>query len=167
MAAGLLGSIAPDLDMIYFYLFDHRQHHHHIYWTHIPFYWMIVLGISFLYIRFVNAKYLPILFVFATNIVFHLFADTIVGDIWWLLPFVDKPYAAFTVPALYKPWWLNFILHWSFLIEIILTFTALYVFTRSFILKKRLRPAIPPGPLKLDGAFHASGKSKVKNESYS
>ncbi len=39
MLVGLSGSIAPDLDMIYFYLVDNRQHHHHTYWTHIPFYW--------------------------------------------------------------------------------------------------------------------------------
>ncbi|VTR68827.1 hypothetical protein DESC_720205 [Desulfosarcina cetonica] len=37
--------------MIYFYIFDHRQHHHHTYWTHIPLYWAIVLVFPFLLLR--------------------------------------------------------------------------------------------------------------------
>ena len=36
MALGLIGSLLPDVDMLYFYLIDNRQHLHHGYWTHIP-----------------------------------------------------------------------------------------------------------------------------------
>lgn len=39
---GLIASVLPDVDMIYFYWIDHRQHVHHAYWTFI-FEIMIVL----------------------------------------------------------------------------------------------------------------------------
>ncbi len=125
--AGLLGSIIPDFDMIYFYLFDNCQHHHHTYWIHIPFYWCIILGLSILVLWFTKKEYLPFLSIFGINIFIHLFVDTIVGDIWWLYPLLNKPYSLFSVPALYNTWWVNFILHWSFIIEIIIMFVALYI----------------------------------------
>ncbi len=129
--AGIFGSILPDLDMFYFYIFDHRQHHHHTYWIHIPIYWGIILLFSFLILYISKKSFLPILGIFGMNVFFHFLADSIVGDIWWLSPFIDKPYSFFTVPAIYKPWWLNFIFHWSFLLEIFITFTAIYVFIKS------------------------------------
>lgn len=39
MLWGLRGSIAPDLDMLYFRLIDHQQTHHHEYVTHWPILW--------------------------------------------------------------------------------------------------------------------------------
>jgi inner membrane protein len=127
MASGIIGSIAPDFDMLYFYLFDHRQHHHHTYWTHIPLFWVSMLVTLFISIRILDNKALtPIWAIFGTNVFLHLFADTIVGDIWWLSPMVDKPYALFTVPAIYHPWWLNFIFHWSFFVEILIFASAGY-----------------------------------------
>jgi hypothetical protein len=57
--------------------------------------------------------------------------DSIVGDIWWFAPFIDKPYALFTVPAIYTPWWLNFILHWSFMLELVFVFCAVALWRRE------------------------------------
>ena len=54
MCTGLLGSIFPDLDMFYFYFIDHRQHGHHCYWTHTPFYWITLL--LFVYVIAVIVK---------------------------------------------------------------------------------------------------------------
>jgi hypothetical protein len=34
--ASILGALMPDIDMLYFHLVDHRQHHHHSYFTHFP-----------------------------------------------------------------------------------------------------------------------------------
>jgi inner membrane protein len=61
----------------------------------------------------------------------HLCLDSIVGDIWWLAPFVDRPFSLFTVPALYQPWWLNFLLHWSFGLELGLVVWAVFVWQRG------------------------------------
>ncbi|MFH2043848.1 MAG: metal-dependent hydrolase [Pseudomonadota bacterium] len=118
--AGILGALAPDLDMLYFHLVDHRQHHHHTYWTHYPIVWGILLLISLVLLKTMRLSNRPVfMFIFSLNGLIHMFIDTIVGDIWWFAPFIDKPFALFTVPALYKPWWLNFILHWSFVLEIV------------------------------------------------
>lgn len=132
VGAGILGAIAPDLDMLYFYLVDHRQHHHHTYWPHFPIVWIILLLISTAWFysgRGENRAILAIVFSF--NGLIHMLLDSIVGDIWWLAPFVDKPFAFFTVPALYKPWWLNFLFHWSFALEIAVVVCALYLWRRG------------------------------------
>jgi inner membrane protein len=130
--AGLLGAIAPDLDMFYFYLVDHRLHHHHTYFTHFPLVWGALLLLAALWLHVKKARPMAALaFIFALNGSLHLLLDTIVGDIWWLAPFVDKPFSLFTVPALYQPWWLNFLLHWSFAIEVGVLLTAAALWYRS------------------------------------
>ena len=35
-----------------------------------------------------------------------------------LAPFVDQRFALVKVTARYKPWWLNFVVHWVFLVEL-------------------------------------------------
>lgn len=127
--AALAGSVFPDLDMLYFYLLDHRQHHHHRYWTHLPIFWLIVLPAVLLVLRSARREVAFILSaVFGANVALHLLLDSIVGHIWWLYPFVDTPFSLATVPAAYKPWWLSFVLHWSFLLEVALLAAATYVY---------------------------------------
>lgn len=117
---GVLGAIAPDFDMFYFYLVDNRQHHHHTYWPHYPALWLVLLALAGIWFKSAKDKSRAALaLIFSMNGFIHMLLDTIVGDIWWFAPFVDKPFAFFTVQAVYKPWWLNFILHWSFALEIL------------------------------------------------
>lgn len=116
---GLLGSVSPDFDMLYFHLIDHRQHHHHSYASHFPIVWIPLLALSILLLRLKPRRPFAVFaFVFCLGGFIHLLLDSIVGDIWWLAPFIDKPFALATVPAKFHPWWLNFILHWSFGLEI-------------------------------------------------
>ena len=72
-----------------------------------------------------NSKVAPLAFMFCLAGFGHMLLDSIVGDIWWLAPFVNQPFVLFTVPALYQPWWLNFILHWSFGLELLLGLWAM------------------------------------------
>ncbi|MNE81945.1 hypothetical protein D3C80_1786290 [compost metagenome] len=72
----------------------------------------------------------PAALVFSLGGILHLLLDSFVGDIWWLAPFVDQPFALFSVPAVFKPWWLNFILHWSFAVELAIWLWALLIFRR-------------------------------------
>src|SRR5262249_26358818 len=65
--------------------------------------------------------------IFSFNGFVHLLLDSIVGRIWWLAPFVDRPFSLFTVHGTYKPWWLNFMLHWSFALEIALLISAAWL----------------------------------------
>lgn len=131
---GLFGSIAPDLDMFYFYLIDGRQHHHHTYWSHYPIVWFTLLLVALLYHRFAAPKeqvksLYACVFLFMGCI--HLLLDSIVGDVWWLMPFIDRPFALAIVPARFEPWWLNFILHGSFLLEIGIIAWAVYLWRNS------------------------------------
>lgn len=131
--ASLAGSLAPDLDMIYFHLIDHRQHHHHAYPSHFPIVWLAMLALSLVWMYRARQKNTPVLVVvFALNGFIHLILDSIVGDIWWLAPFVDRPFSVFQVPAIRQPWWLNFVGHWTFGIEVALTLAALYLWRRPF-----------------------------------
>jgi inner membrane protein len=130
--AGVLGAYVPDLDMLYFHLVDHRQHHHHTYWIHFPIVWASLLLVSVIWLYADRARNSSILaIIFSLNGFIHMLLDSIVGDIWWFAPFVDKPFAFFTVPALYKPWWLNFLLHWSFALELAVVVWAVYLWCRS------------------------------------
>jgi inner membrane protein len=125
---GVLGAIAPDFDMFYFYLIDNRQNHHHTYWPHSPALWLAILVTSSIWFKFAHKKSgAALALIFSINGFIHMLLDSIVGDIWWLAPVIDQPYALFTVEAVYKPWWLNFILHWSFALEILVFFWAIYL----------------------------------------
>ncbi len=128
LLACILGAMAPDLDMLYFYLIDNRQTNHHKYWSHYPVIWL-ALGITTYAIhRAIKYKAVTLFCMFFVGGgLLHLLLDSIVGDIWWFAPFVNKSYALFSVPAVYKPWWLNFILHWSFTFEIIISFVAISI----------------------------------------
>jgi hypothetical protein len=124
----LLGATFPDLDLFYFYLIDHRQHHHHSYFTHFPLLWLILLIVSILWFCLTSPRRTAAFaIIFSLSGFIHLFLDTLVGDIWWFAPFLNKPFALATVPALYHPWWLNFLLHWSFGVEILVICWAIYL----------------------------------------
>lgn len=126
--AGVMGAIAPDLDMIYFYAVDHRQHHHHTYWTHYPILWLCLLSASAIGLRVGQRRiFAALAFVFSLNGVLHMLLDTIVGDIWWFAPFWDRPFALLTVPIVFRPWWLNFFFHWSFVFELCVVLWALII----------------------------------------
>lgn len=129
----LIGSIAPDFDLIYFYFIDNRQHHHHTYWSHYPIVWITLLLSTILYSKLKVTKlkidtYIPYIKIFLFCGLIHLMLDSVVGDIWWLAPFVDKAYALATVPRVFQLWWLNFLIHWSFILELFILLYALKIY---------------------------------------
>lgn len=136
--AGMLGAVAPDIDMFNFYFVDGRQHHHHLYLPHLPVVWLALLVASALWARVARNRAAALLaFVFSLNGMLHMLLDTIAGDIWWLGPWVDRPFAFVTVPARFQPWWLNFLSHWTFLFEILSLLLAILVWHRS---RSRISP---------------------------
>ena len=58
-------------------------------------------------------------------------ASTAPFFVWWFAPFIDKPFALASVPAVYHPWWLNFILHWSFMLEVAILIWAGWLWRRG------------------------------------
>lgn len=90
-ALGLIGSIAPDSGMFYFYLIDHRQHWHHSYCTHWPIFWLSIIAVSAFAgwaMRNRIVAYGGALF--GINGLLHLVLDTHVGHIRWLESFSDQ-----------------------------------------------------------------------------
>jgi len=124
----LLGAVAPDFDIFYFYFIDHSQHHHHKYFSHFPIVWFLLLGLSLFWYKFSKKNAKPALaLIFSLGGCVHMILDSLVGDIWWGAPFIDKPFSIATVPVLYHPWWVNFFLHWSFGFEIFLFIWSVYL----------------------------------------
>ncbi len=135
--AGIFGSVAPDLDMAYFYFVDHRRHLHHTYWTHFPIVWAGLLLISLVWFRASSGgRKGAISTIFTLCGFIHLLLDSIVGNIWWFAPFIDRPFTLFSVPALYRPWWLNFLLNWSFALELVIVAWAVYIWRKGYVAER-------------------------------
>jgi inner membrane protein len=143
LLCGLIGSIAPDLDLLYFYLVDHRQHHHHSYWTHYPVVWLGLTVAAFLYYRYGRQRIKAVLLlVLSFNGFMHMVLDTLVGDISWFAPVSDRAYSLIMVPARFDPWWLNFVLHWSLLVEVVIMATALGIWRKGASGQRWLKNAL-------------------------
>jgi membrane-bound metal-dependent hydrolase YbcI (DUF457 family) len=126
LALGLFGSIAPDLDLLYFYTIDRQQQLHHSYWTHTPFYWLLIalaLGSLALY-RPVRRRATDVLKYLLPGVLLHLILDSVAAEIRWLYPLCLSGYGLVEVPARYSNWILNFVLHWSFALELMLVAAA-------------------------------------------
>ncbi len=116
--AGLLGAVAPDLDMLY-YLID-ASRHHHAFFTHFPAFWGGLLLAAGVWYRLARDKRLAVLAViFALNGVIHLCLDSVAGSIRWLAPFDFQPFAMTTVPRLSGSRRLDYLMHWSSWVELI------------------------------------------------
>lgn len=126
---GVLGSVAPDFDILYFYTIGGRKVVHHSYWTHIPFWWLLI-GFS-LWILFKAKPKNPLvckgLYLFLPNVFIHLILDTISSGIRWFWPITSYEFELITVPARYSPWYLNYFFHWTFVFELFLIGCALAV----------------------------------------
>lgn len=126
---GLVASILPDIDLFYFFYIDHRQTLHHEYWTHWPLLWLALWLLSLIVILILKKRSaLIISTLFFSNLFLHFVLDTYVGGINWLYPFVDHNTFLLNVPARHSFWIANFIFHWTFLVEIIISLAALWIF---------------------------------------
>jgi inner membrane protein len=121
--AGLVGGMVPDIDLVYGSLVDGGRVHHHRYWTHLPLVW---LGISALAwsLRAKTRAWRHVIAVFLLAAWGHLLLDSVAGDIWWLWPWLDIPFSLVTIPSLHSHWWLNYLLHWTFALEVTIVAVA-------------------------------------------
>lgn len=121
--AGMAGGVFPDMDLLYGAWVDGGRVHHHLYWPHLPLVW-VGAGLVFLPARRRLGDTRRRLFgAFMLGGWSHLLLDSVAGDIWWLGPWLDSPFSLINIPASHSPWWLNYLLHWSFGLE--LAFVAL------------------------------------------
>ena len=133
----VVASLAPDTDLAYFYLIDNRAHNHHSYWLHIPIFWLglytLIVSIA---LAFGRKKIIYYASIALAGVLLHLFLDTLTGGILWGLPFSKHYYVFIHVPSTYHWWVLNFIFHWSFLVEIVLSTLAIHSLYKSQKAKK-------------------------------
>ena len=120
---GLICSVLPDLDLIYYYAVDNQQHLHHSYWTHIPAFWVVVFGLLAPIVLF-RPGWRSTYFVALMNIFLHLVLDSIAAEIYWFAPFSRSAFGLVEVPASHSWWVMNFLTHWTFGLEVAVVFAA-------------------------------------------
>jgi inner membrane protein len=127
----LIGSIFPDVDMLYFYLIDRGRHHHHHYWTHLPVFWLAsLIGLLLVALLFRSSRLALVGSSFVAGVFLHLVLDTPFAGIAWLYPFSDHNFYLVSVPAT-RSWWVwSFVFHWSFLFEIAICIAAVIFYFR-------------------------------------
>jgi len=128
--AALLGSAFPDLDMIYFYLVDNRQTHHHNYITHWPLVYLATLLTALSLVKFGQETLGKFLIWFSVAALLHMVLDSVAAPMMWLAPFSNVSLELITIPATQPHWILSFILHWTFLFELTICALALILFFR-------------------------------------
>lgn len=133
--AGLLGSILPDFDILYFYLVDAQQVSHRSYITHWPLFW---LGVAYLVLPFVRiwgsrVAFTACVFLFA-NIGLHMLLDSVMAPVYWLQPYSEESFQLLKLKYThaYSFWLWNYMAHPAFLMEIAICIAALLArFTQS------------------------------------
>ena len=127
MAAALIGSVAPDFDVIYFYASGGRVHHH-AYVTHWPLFWLVAAVLVLPFLKWLRPDWLVTGFVFFAAAMLHMVMDTIAAPLLWLAPFSFHEFELVRVPATHVSWIVSFLLHWTFLLEISICLSALALF---------------------------------------
>lgn len=128
---GLLASVLPDIDLLYFYLIDNRQNAHHSYFTHLPLFWLSLWGMIALAGKWIKGYSPYATTLFFSCIMLHMCLDSIAAPTYWLYPLSDSAIELVQVPARYGWWVWNFLFHWSFLLEMIIVSTALWILIRK------------------------------------
>ena len=128
---GAVMGLLPDLDMLWFYFVDHRQYHHHVYVPHWPIVWLSISVLALVWYGIKQSKAAACAVLLGLTGISHMVLDSVVGDIGWLKPWHNGLYAMFEVSNRYSPWQLNFIIHWSFAMELGLLLLAVWQWRRK------------------------------------
>lgn len=127
-AATLIGAVIPDIDMIWFWTLDHRQHHHHGYFTHWPSFWLLVfvvgLAVSLLLSR---RDWIVAVCMFFLGTLSHVVLDSVAAPIMWMAPLSDRWFELSHVPASSYGATYALVMHWTFGLELMLCLTAAVV----------------------------------------
>lgn len=135
--AGMAGGVCPDVDLLYAGLIERAPIHHHLYWTHLPIAWAMLAALLWAAGRVLPAPLRRLLWYFWLGAFSHLLLDSVAGDIWWGLPWIDTPFSLVRIAAIHTPWWLNYLLHWTFALELLILFSALRLERRQPVFPRR------------------------------
>lgn len=136
MAAALVGSVIPDIDMLYFHFVDGGRTHHHAYITHWPLFWAAAGLVALAVARRCARQHLAATGAFLAGAMLHMILDTLASPIMWLAPFDHRVFELVVVPATYRNWVMSFVLHWTFALELLICVWALLLGFR------RARPVV-------------------------
>ena len=149
VAAGVVGGLIPDLDMLRFYLVDGERVLHHSYITHTPFFWGLVAVLLWAGVRLGWVRGAPAA-AFVVGTFSHLVLDTPLAGIMWAYPLnttmtewvevtpVFPPHARVDILGIPMEGWVkNFLVHWTFRLELFITACAVVVWSRT-------RPVLAP-----------------------
>ncbi|MFY0680784.1 MAG: metal-dependent hydrolase [Thalassovita sp.] len=129
-AAGLLGSVLPDVDLLLFYFWDAKAFHHHEYLTHRPILWALVFLIGLLVRPSLPRLGAPVAMLGLGGLI-HMVLDSIAGAIAWGWPLSEATTTMVHVPATHDHWILSFLTHWTFLNEVLICLLAGFVLLKS------------------------------------
>ena len=130
LAAGLIASVAPDLDLLYFYGVD-RSLHHHAFPTHWPITWLAVAVLGGFAAVVTGRRAWAWMGVFVgVGGLLHLVLDSIAGEVRWFAPASDWSLTLVTVPSRFDSWILSFVTHWTFAVEVALVVLGAAVWWR-------------------------------------
>jgi inner membrane protein len=140
--ATLIGAVIPDIDMIWFWTVDHRQHHHHGYFTHWPSFWLLVflLGLA---VSLLSSKreWVVVVCMFTLGTMSHMVLDSVAAPIMWLAPLSDRWFELSHVPASSHGATYALLTHWTFGVELAICLIAAAVYYRE---KQLLRSNFKP-----------------------
>lgn len=120
----LLGSIAPDIDLLYFYLLSDGSINHHVYPPHVPIVWLICTCVGSLCLLKAPSVLRTAWLLFCAGWCLHLVLDTVAGGIWWLWPWVTTPYVLLVVPRRFDDHWLNLLSRPAIVLELVIVVCA-------------------------------------------
>lgn len=128
---GLAASVAPDLDMFWFYFVDHRQTFHHEYFTHTPLFWASVsLFIAIIGTMAGSRVVLAAALMILANSFVHLLLDSVVSTIHWTWPVPGGDVWLIRLPRNHDWWVWNYVFYWTFLLELAIAFMAGWLWLR-------------------------------------
>lgn len=147
LIAVLVGSVIPDIDMLYFHLMDGGRTHHHDYPTHWPLVWLTAGILGVLLSAWLRPRWMAPTAAFFAAAMMHMAMDSIAAPIGWLRPFSDWRIELVRVPAAYSHWIISFLLHWTFALELTICAVALCMFWRSRqVSRQGLAGTVASGP---------------------
>ena len=85
MIAAPVGSVIPDIDMLYFHFVDGGRTHHHAYFTHWPHFWVATGLLALVLAKWRAPQYLAMVGAFFAAAMMHMVLDTVASPIPWLM----------------------------------------------------------------------------------
>lgn len=134
-------SVAPDLDLLYFYGVDSSVHHHALV-LHWPLFWLVLAAVVGLIGAAMRRRFWTVAAVFAgAAALLHVVLDSIAGSVRWGAPFSDHETTLVEIPAGPNGWIWSFMTHWTFGVELTVCLVAGLVAWRSSAARRANRHA--------------------------